>query len=316
MHVPVLSKQVLEVLDPQPGQTFLDCTAGLGGHAGAIAELLGPSGRVVLFDLDAGNLQRAAARVRGVANAPSVETVHGSFVQAPRVMAERGWSADLVLADLGFASNQIADPQRGFSFMDGKEGPLDMRLDASASSPITAAELVNTLSERELSDIIRDFGEEPPPIARRIASNVVSARAAQPIQTTAQLATIVRASVPARAYSGIDPATKTFQALRIAVNDELGNLTGLLGSIERAAKALAKNAGDGSGWLARGARLGIISFHSLEDRPIKQSFQRLVENQPQPLATLLTRKPLTADETELAANPRSRSAKLRAIQLS
>ncbi|MCC6322375.1 MAG: 16S rRNA (cytosine(1402)-N(4))-methyltransferase RsmH [Phycisphaerales bacterium] len=309
MHIPVLPRPVVELLNPQPGQTCIDCTAGLGGHASAIAERVGPTGRIVLFDLDAGNLARAAERVRSLPGAPEVLAFHTSFTQAPRLLAERGLKADLVLADLGFASNQIEDPGRGFSFMEGRGGPLDMRLDASSSSPITAAELVNTMTERELAEMIRDHGEEPPAIARRIAANLVSARAVEPINTTTRLATIVRAAVPARSYAGIDPATKTFQALRIAVNDELGSLAALLASIERAAGSVRRGA---DGWLNPGARIGIISFHSLEDRPVKQTFNRLVE---QDLAASLTRKAVQADEAELAANPRSRSARLRAIRI-
>lgn len=302
-HIPVLMNHVLAMHAPRPGQTYLDATAGLGGHAAAVGERLGRAGTVVLMDLDGGNLERAAARVRGLPEAPTVHALQGSFSQAARRMGELGLRADLVLADLGFASNQIAEAGRGFSFMN--DGPLDMRLDPT--SPITAAELVNTMPERELGALLREFGEEPN--ARRIARKLAQEREGSPILTTAQLARAVRAAIPARDYSGIDPATRTFQALRIAVNDEIGNLTGLLGSIERSAEA---NRRGEATWLARGARIGIISFHSLEDRPVKQAFASLVERD---LARHLTRKPLTADETELTLNPRSRSAKLRVIEL-
>ncbi|MFN7020840.1 MAG: 16S rRNA (cytosine(1402)-N(4))-methyltransferase RsmH [Phycisphaerales bacterium] len=309
MHVPVLMKSVLEVLNPQRGETYLDCTAGLGGHAAAVGERLGAGGTVILYDLDRANLERAAGRVRALPEAPSVVTFHASFVQAPRLLREEGLSADLLLADLGFASNQIADPSRGFSFMADKDGPLDMRLDNSPASPITAAELVNTLTERELAEMIRTLGEEPPALARRIAAKLVSARAAEPIITTARLAGVVRSAVPARLYSGIDPATKTFQALRIAVNDELGSVGALLAAIERSARAAAEG---GPAWLAPGARIAVIAFHSLEDRPVKQTFARLVE---QNLAEPLTKRAVQADEQETADNPRSRSAKLRAIRI-
>jgi 16S rRNA (cytosine1402-N4)-methyltransferase len=199
----------------------------------------------------------------------------------------------------------VDDPARGFSFM--RDGPLDMRLDPG--SPITAGELVNTMPERELAELIRDLGEEPPDMARRIAAKVVSERKAAPIETTGRLASVVRSAIPtARAFaSSIHPATRTFQALRIAVNDELGNLERLLGAVGRAAVAVSQGR---AAWLAPGARVGIISFHSLEDRPVKLRFAELVERG---LATALTRKPVTATEEEIAANPRARSAKFRAI---
>jgi 16S rRNA (cytosine1402-N4)-methyltransferase len=268
-----------------------------------VAARLGPTGTVVLFDLDPANLKAAAERLRAGENPPVVHTVHASFVQAPRRMAELGLRADLVLADLGFASSQMSDPSRGLSFMN--DGPLDMRLDPT--SPITAAELVNSLSEQELAQLLREFGEEPN--AGRIARKLVQERGSTPIQTTAHLARIVRAATPARAYSGIDPATRSFQALRIAVNDEIGNLTGLLSAIGRAAAAARK--GEPT-WLAPSARIAIISFHSLEDRPVKHAFAALEEKG---LATPLTRKPVQADEAELATNPRARSAKMRAVRL-
>ena len=209
-------------------------------------------------------------------------------------------AASVLLADLGFASPQVDDAARGFSFM--REGPLDMRLNPEA--PISAAELVNTMPETELAELIRDYGEEPPPIARRIASKVVQERRAGPIQTTVRLAEIVRSAVPVSfaARSSIHPATKTFQALRIAVNDEIGSLERLLDSIGRAAGMVV--AGKET-WLAPGARIGIISFHSLEDRPVKQKFAELVERG---LVEPVTKKPITAGEDELAANPRARSA--------
>ncbi|MBY0263802.1 MAG: 16S rRNA (cytosine(1402)-N(4))-methyltransferase RsmH, partial [Phycisphaerales bacterium] len=310
-HIPVLMQPVLELLSPQPGDTVVDATAGLGGHAAAMAALIGPSGTLVLFDLDAANLQRAAARVAAFEGAPRVIVHHTSFSDSPRTLAAAGLSADVLLADLGFASPQVDDATRGFSF--SRDGPLDMRLNPAA--PITAAELVNTLPELELAELIRDFGEEPWPLAKRIASKIGQSRATSPISTTAQLATTVRSALPPRRPGhSIDPATKTFQALRIAVNDELGSLSALLSAVERAASmGLPGAVGGARSWLKGGARVGVISFHSLEDRPVKQCFARLVERG---AAAELTRKPVTADDQELGLNPRARSAKLRVIRLS
>lgn len=301
-HMPVLPTETVVALDPQPGQTLLDCTAGLGGHSAAIGERLGPTGRVVLVDLDPSNLERATARVSGIDEAPEVVAIHGSFAQAPRELAERGILADLVLADLGFASTQVDDPERGFSFRG--DGPLDMRMDPTG--PITCEELVNTLGEDDLTKIIFEFGEER--FARRVARKLVEARQAGPIQTTSQLAAVVRRAVPRMPNQRIDSATRTFQALRIAVNDELGALEGLLGSIERE----AARQGDDRTWLGPIARIAIIAFHSLEDRPVKRRFKRLTDAGN---AERLTRSPITASDAECAENRRARSAKLRAIRL-
>lgn len=301
-HTPVLLAQTIAALAPEPGQTLLDCTAGLGGHSAAIAGALGGAGRVVLVDLDPGNLERAAAKVSAVDDAPEVVPIHGSFAQAPRVLAQRGIRADLVLADLGFASTQVDDPERGFSFR--SEGPLDMRLDPTA--PITCRELVNTLDEADLARIIFEFGEER--FARRVARNLVAARRESPIQTTSRLAEIVRQAVPRTPNQRIDPATRTFQALRIAVNDELGALEGLLGSMERE----AGRHGDDRTWLGPIARIAIIAFHSLEDRPVKRCFKRLTDAG---FAQRVGDSPTTATEAECAENRRARSARLRAIRL-
>ncbi len=298
---------MVAALNPRPGDTILDCTAGLGGHAAALAKRTGRGATVWLFDLDPANLARAADRVGGLIGGESVRVHHGSFVEAPRVIAQEQRAADVVLADLGFASNQMFDPSRGFSF--SADGPLDMRLNPRA--PITAAELVNSLTERELAAIIREHGEEPAPMAGAIARKLVRAREDGPISTTRELADLVRGCYPARErYSGsIDPATKTFQALRIAVNDELANLESLLASIDLAARRIAEGR---STWLKPGARVGIISFHSLEDRPVKRALNSLVERN---LASHITRKAVQASEAELAANPRARSARFRAISL-
>lgn len=300
-HIPVLIEPVLELLEPKPGQVFVDATAGLGGHAAAIAPRLGPTGTVVLNDLDPGNLKRAQARVLDACDpeqGPVVRCVRGNFADLPTRLANEGLSADLLLADLGFASTQVDDASRGLSF--AREGPLDMRLDPD--SPTTAADLIAQLDERDLADLLYEFGEER--ASRRIARKIVEARRAAPIATTGQLASIVRRALGG-GRSRIDPATRTFQALRIAVNDELGSLHALLDAIGRAARGE-------SGWLARGARVGIIAFHSLEDRPVKRAFAAMDEAE---LATRLTRKIVRAGDDERAANPRSRSARLRVVQI-
>ncbi len=302
-HIPVLLAETLETLAPEPGETVLDCTAGLGGHAEALARRVGPDGCVVLCDQDPGNLVRAAARLAAIPDAlrpREVRTIPGSFAQAPRTLRQWGVGADVVLADLGFSSNQMDDPNRGLSFM--REGPLDMRLNPSA--PVTAAELVATLSERELAEILRDLGEEP--AARRIAQKIVLSRKIEPIQTTTQLAEIVRSVVP-RIPGTIDPSTRTFQALRIAVNDELGALAVLLEAVERAA------VGPAGSWLAPGARVGVISFHSLEDRLVKQSFARVTQQGR--AENVGPKPPITPGDAEVQTNPRSRSAKLRVVRL-
>jgi len=309
-HIAVLADQVVELLQPQPGQVFVDCTAGLGGHACLIAKIIGPSGTIVLNDMDAGNLARAEESTRLAMNpndpsSANVVAIRGNFVQLPNELAKKGIAADMVLADLGFASTQVDDPQRGLSFR--HSGPLDMRMDQS--TPIDAAELVNTLPERELGDMIKHFGEERH--ARRIASKIVEARGLAPIETTDQLADLIRSAIPSRRgpRGPIHPATRTFQALRIAVNDELGSLESLLRSVKFGAKKV--QAGD-LGWLNAGARIAIIAFHSLEDRPVKQSFVRMSQDG---LVELITRKPVGAGEQEIGVNPRSRSAKLRVCRV-
>lgn len=309
-HIPVLPDEIIQLLEPQPGQIFADCTAGLGGHACLIADQIGPSGTIILNDMDQSNLTRAEAAVRPRLNpenpdSAKIISIQGNFAQLPSELAKRGIAPDMILADLGFASSQVDDPSRGLSFRNG--GPLDMRLDQSA--PIDAAELVNTLPERELFILIKEFGEEK--FAKRIASKIVEARALTPIQTTDQLADLIRSAVPYTRgpKSSIHPATRTFQALRIAVNDELGSLDSLLRSISIGAKKVQQGE---AGWLKDGTRIAIIAFHSLEDRPVKQSFARMNSDE---LVELITRKPIGASEQEIGTNPRSRSAKLRACRV-
>ncbi|MBL8745953.1 MAG: 16S rRNA (cytosine(1402)-N(4))-methyltransferase RsmH [Phycisphaerae bacterium] len=311
-HIPVLLEEVRQALDPRPGEAALDCTAGLGGHALELARRIGSAGTMVLNDFDPANLARAAEAVGALQDAPKVIALQGNFADAPRRLSEMGLAADIVLADLGFSSNQMEDAARGLSFM--REGPLDMRLDPSG--PTTAADLVNTLSEAELGEILRDFGEEN--AWRRIAQKLVAERAEAPISTTGRFASIVREAIgrrpgPPGGGGGIDPATRSFQALRIAVNDELGNLRALLESVSRTAGMLrAASTRPGSVWLKPGARIGIISFHSLEDRQVKQVFGDLEHRG---LAEQVSRRPIEADEAELRRNPRARSAKLRVVRL-
>lgn len=263
---------------------------------------------MILNDLDAGNLARAEASVRSALSledpaSASVIAINDGFGRLPRTLANRQISGDMLLADLGFASTQVDDPSRGLSFR--REGPLDMRLDPA--SPVTAAELVNTMPERDLADLIWRLGEDRN--ARRIARKVVEARRDGPIETTTRLGEIVRSACPPGRGGGsrLDPATRTFQALRIAVNDEIGSLETLLASVVRAARDVSSGVGS---WLSPGARVVFISFHSLEDRPVKRALASICEDGH---ATALTRKPVRPSEDECERNPRARSAKLRAI---
>ena len=282
-HVSVLPAEVLRLLDPRPGETWVDCTTGGGGHARLIADRVGPGGRVIGLDQDPGMLALARPRLEGL----PVTLVPANFDQLPAVLADLGVAAaDGVLADLGFSSDQVDDPGRGLSFL--HDGPLDMRLDPAAGE--TAADLVNRLSDRALADLIWEFGEERH--SRRIARRVVERRAERPFATTADLADVVRRAVPRSADTyRIHPATRTFQALRIAVNDELGALDRLLAALPRVVRP--------------GGRAGVISFHSLEDRRVKHAFRDRAVWRP------VTKKPVEAGDEEAARNPRARSAKLR-----
>jgi 16S rRNA (cytosine1402-N4)-methyltransferase len=285
-HIAVLPVDVLHYLDPQPGQTIVDATVGAGGHARLLAERLGPEGLLIGLDQDAGMLRFAERRLHGL----STVLVHRNFEDLSDVLRERGVSAvDAVLADLGFCSDQLADPGRGLSF--AHDGPLDMRLDTGGGEPVSA--LLRRLPERELADIFWRYGEER--FSRRVARKIVETRKEEPITTTGQLAELVRRCVPRpRGHRHvIDPATRVFQALRIAVNDELGALERLLQVLPDCVKS--------------GGRVAIISFHSLEDRLVKQAFRKSPD-----LFKELTRKPVQASEDEIRDNPRARSAKLRA----
>lgn len=299
----MLLEPALALLDPRPGEVAADATAGLGGHASAIAPRLAPGGAIVLNDLDPANLARAEARVRAAAPGVEVAALRGNFAELPAEMERRGLRADTVLADLGFASTHVDDPARGFSFR--ADGPLDMRYDTSAG--LTAADLVNRMAPAELARVLREFGEEPR--AGAFASKIVEARRAGPILTTRQLAEVIHSAAgSARGPGGLDSATRAFQALRIAVNDEIGVLGAFLTGIESGARRVQQV----GSWLAPGARVAVITFHSLEDRPVKRAFESLVRAG---LAEHLARRPAVAQECELGKNPRARSAKLRAVRL-
>lgn len=287
-HVPVLPAEIVHWLDPQPGQIVVDATLGGGGHTRLLAERLGPQGRILAIDRDPLPVARAAAATWPC----QVEPIAGSYTQLGEFLADRGLTAvDAIVMDLGLSSDQLADVERGFSFR--VDGPLDLRFNPAHGEP--AWQLLQYLPEKELADLIYEFGEER--LSRRIARRIVEQRRRQPIRTTTELANLVRACYPPRASRGgrnrpvIDPATRTFQALRIAVNSELQHLK----------TALA----DYPNYLKPGGRLAVISFHSLEDRMVKQAFRDDHRWE------VLTRKPLEASDEELAVNPRARSAKLR-----
>jgi 16S rRNA (cytosine1402-N4)-methyltransferase len=285
MHVPVLLRETMEYLAVRPDGIYLDATAGLGGHTAAIAERL-ETGLVIATDRDAESLE--TARLNTTARAGNIRYRHGAFSDLKSALAAEGVdTVDSLLADLGVSRYQLTDAGRGFSLT--AEGPLDMRMDRSQEG--TAAELVNTLSEREIADLLYYLGEERR--ARRIARAIVRAR---PIRSTLHLAGVVEKAAPRTGR--LHPATQTFMALRRAVNREPEELAALLAS----APGLVKS----------GGRIVIISFMSLEDRAVKQSFRELVR---QGRATLLTRHVVTPSEEEIQTNPASRSAKLRALEI-
>jgi 16S rRNA (cytosine1402-N4)-methyltransferase len=286
-HVPVLVREVVEQLEPSRGGVFVDCTVGLGGHTRALLD--GGATRVVGFDRDAEALM--IARLALSSYGDRVDLVHADFRDVSAELDRRGVAAvDGMLADLGVSSMQLDDETRGFSFR--TDAALDMRMDRT-SGP-TAADLVRELSETELADVIFAYGEER--FSRRIARAIVRAREQAPVTTTGQLAALVRSAVPRRGYQRIDPATRTFQALRIRVNRELDGLDRFVG--------------EAVGRLAVGGRLGVISFHSLEDRIVKHTLRAL--DREAGVVQVLTKRPIVAAEDEVSVNPRARSAKLRA----
>jgi 16S rRNA (cytosine1402-N4)-methyltransferase len=283
-----LLAEVVEHLQPQRGGVFVDCTLGLGGHTAALVG----AGATRVLGLDRDQTALALARDRLAALGDRVAFVHADFRDLGRVLADRGVTAvQGVLADLGVSSMQLDDAGRGFSFREA--GPLDMRADRSQGAPLSAR--LADVDEAELTEVIREFGEERH--ARRVARSILRARDEGRLHDTSALASAVRRAAGGGTWSRLDPATRTFQALRIWVNDELGALRALLDAALPA--------------LAPGGRAAIIAFHSLEDRIVKQRFRAAAADG---WARLITRRPLMASETEVARNPRARSAKLRVIE--
>src|ERR1035438_909058 len=290
-HVPVLLDEVMRYLNVRPGSTIADTTVGLGGHSAEIARRLGAKGRLICFDRDPEAMELAKARLEEVRT--EVGDAMPEVIFEPRAFSQAGGviepaSLDGLLADFGVSSLQLDEAHRGFSFR--SEGPLDMRMDTRTGE--TAGQVVNQEDENELADLIYEFGEERR--SRRIARAIVRAR---PISTTAELPQVISAAAPSMKGDKIHPATRTFQALRIRVNDELGEIRSLLES----APSLLKP----------GGRLVLISFHSLEDRLVKDAFRDAGRDG---IYEVLTKKPVVAQEQEQMRNPRSRSAKLRAAE--
>lgn len=305
-HIPILRDTVTELLEPARGGIFVDGTLGGGGHAGAVLALLPENGRLYGIDRDSAAISAASERL-----APFGEkftALRGNFFDMKQLLAAKGvYGADGILLDLGVSSHQLDTPERGFSYHE--EAPLDMRMDPSA--PLSAYDVVNGYPQEELQRIIRDYGEER--YAQRVANAIVREREKEPLNSTTKLAEIIKLALPAPARREPQhPARRTFQALRIEVNGELNGL-----------ETAITNAHD---LLNPGGILAVITFHSLEDRIVKQAFRKF-ENpctcDPRapmctcgktPTAKVLTKKPIVADETELAENPRAHSAKLRAIK--
>jgi 16S rRNA (cytosine1402-N4)-methyltransferase len=289
LHEPVLESEVVALLEPSRGGLFVDCTVGLGGHARAL--LAGGATRLLGLDRDSSALAIAAESLATWQD--RVELVHADYRELPSVLASRGIDGvDGALADLGVSSLQLDAPDRGFSFR--RDEPLDMRMDQT-SGP-TAAQLLAEVEEVDLANVIFRYGEER--YSRRIARALVGARESGPIATTGRLAEVVRRAIPRKGYQRIDPATRTFQALRIWVNQELEGLDAFLVGASRLLRA--------------GARLAVITFHSLEDRIVKHAFRALAAGEE--AIRVLTRKPVVPGDAEVARNPRARSAKLRAIE--
>ena len=290
-HIPVLLDAALRVLDPQSGQTFVDCTVGLGGHAAALLQRVGATGRVIGIDFDPANLERARATLSAVG--PNFELFHNNFAALPTVLAQAGIErVDGVLADVGVASTQIDDPARGFSYR--RPGPLDMRMDPTRGQPASA--LLGRMCERDVADALLELGHETD--APQIARLIVERRKVEPITTTEQLTAIVCEArdftLQRAAGAKLHPAARTFQALRILVNRELANLDRLLAVLPDVLKP--------------GGVAAIISFHSGEDRRVKESFRRGLR---EGVYEDISPDVVVANEAEQRANPRSRSAKLR-----
>lgn len=305
-HVSVLLRECIEALQIKPNGIYVDCTTGGGGHSLEIAKRLTDGGRLIAIDRDEDALRAAGKRLADFAD--RVTFVHSNYAMLQSVLADLGIpGVDGVLADLGVSSYQLDTAERGFSYM--QDAPLDMRMDRE--QPLRAYDVVNTYSEEELRRILYDFGEEK--FARNIAANIVKKRSERPIETTLELAELVKASMPKTAREGgHHPAKRTFQAIRIEVNSELSSIPPALDAAVHA--------------LNPGGRIAVITFHSLEDRLVKQKFAALSSGctcprefpvcvcGKKPVVRVITRKPVTAGEDELEVNPRSRSAKLRVAE--
>jgi 16S rRNA (cytosine1402-N4)-methyltransferase len=284
IHTPVLLDAVMTYLAPQSGESYLDLTAGYGGHAGVVLEHTQAPKGAVLVDRD-----QTAIEALGEFKSQGARVIHASFEEASQLLVQQEEHFDMLLADLGVSSLHLNTSSRGFAF--SQDGPLDMRMDQRAE--LTAAAIVNTYDKESLEHILRTYGEEPR--ARAVTAAIIEHR---PIQTTAELAKVIAGALPRG--SKMHPATRSFQAIRIAVNDELGQL-------ERSIPLWLR-------LLKPGGRLAAISFHSLEDRIVKRAFADVAGNRYDAGYTLLTKHPVVADNDEIAINPRARSAKLRALQ--
>lgn len=287
-HTPVLLQETLHYLNPQSGESYLDLTAGFGGHAAAVLSKTEAPAQAILVDCD----QQAIKALKEQFAKQGVQIIHSDYLAASQTLKGQGKTFDLILADLGVSSLHLDRPERGFAF--SHSGPLDMRMDTSQET--SAASLVNEWDEAELAEVIRRYGEEPK--AAKIAHAIVVSR---PITTTDELAKVVAGSIGRQSgWRKIHPATKTFQAIRIAVNDELNQLSASLPF-----------------WvdlLAPGGRLAVISFHSLEDRIVKQFFAEHAGKYYGAELKPLTKKPATGQQHEIVSNPRARSARLRAVE--
>lgn len=304
-----MAEKTIEELQVQPASTFVDCTLGGAGHSLLAANRLGPDGILIGIDEDPMAIEAASGRIEGEFPELDFRPVQGDFADLDSILCgQEVPGIDAILLDLGLSSPQIDFPERGFSYKE--DAPLDMRRDSGKHTK-TAAEVINTLNESDLARIIRDYGEER--WASRIAAFIVERREEAPIETTLQLVDVIKAAIPASARrSGGHPAKRTFQALRIYVNDELGELETALDAAIR--------------WLEPGGRIAVISYHSLEDRIVKETFAELARGCTcppdipvcvcgnEPKVSIVTKKPITPAQEELESNPRSRSAKLRVAE--
>jgi len=291
VHKSVLLYEAIEYLKCEKKKLILDCTVGAAGHAREILKRLPPGGRVIGIDADKGALEIARVNLKDFENS-SFSLINANFKDFDKVLSDlKIKKIDGMLFDLGISSIQLDDESRGFTFL--KSGPLDMRMDQDTGKPLW--QVLRTLSERELGEIIRDLGEER--YWRKIAKKIRSEEKQEPIQDSKRLAEIIRETVGYRTKGKIDPSTRTFQALRIFVNDELGSIKETLRKV--------------SSFLNPGARVVVISFHSLEDRIVKHVFRGMAKEEK---VKILTKKPITPSIEEISQNPRSRSAKLRACE--